>query len=72
MTRQFLALVLTFLAFTNSASAHPGHGNAAVQDGLTHYLTSPMHLGTGLLVVLAVATVARIAINAFRRSDEQR
>ena len=72
VTRQLLTLGLTFLALTNPLSAHPGHGNAAAQDGLTHYLTSPTHLGTGLLIVLAVAAVARIAINAFGRSDEQR
>lgn len=39
-------LVLTAVVLTlgvTSVAAHPGHGDPAIQDGLQHYLASPLH-----------------------------
>lgn len=53
MFRYLLTIILTLLC-SASASAHPGHGSTAHADGLMHYLTSPLHAGSALIVVAAM------------------
>ena len=63
--RTKLALwIFTFTAFiTNQGHAHPGHG--LFEHGLTHVLTSPVHLlvlagfGAGLLLAASLFRDAR-------------
>lgn len=55
--------VTTFSLLTvaaRSAVAHPGHGNPDLQDGLAHYLTSPLHVGPAVLLVVAGLTIAAV------------
>ena len=41
-----------------AANAHPGHG---IDSGLLHWLTSPLHLGVGIVVALALISGLRVA-----------
>lgn len=51
--RALLSLIVMML-LTASAYAHPGHGHhQEVPQGLMHYLTSPVHL-ISILVVLSL------------------
>ena len=51
MFRYLLTIALTFVVFSASASAHPGHGSPVHADGVMHYATSPLHAGSALIVV---------------------
>lgn len=47
-------MVIAFIAATDIAMAHPGHGAATTDSGVLHYLTSPMHCGPPLAVALMI------------------
>ena len=46
----------------STADAHPGHGSPAAQDGLWHYVTSPVHAGPAVLAAVIVLVAAGRAI----------
>jgi hypothetical protein len=64
MFRITASLVCIFCV-TYTAQAHPGHGNPAAQDGIQHYLTSPLHLIPGI----SVAVCAIAAMFLWRRTN---
>lgn len=47
-------VAIAFIAAADVATAHPGHGAATADSGVLHYLTSPMHSGPPMAVVLMV------------------
>jgi len=52
-------LIVAGLLFSVSAVAHPGHGTFSGQE-VWHYLTSPMHIGIGLTVIVIAVAVYKI------------
>lgn len=54
MFRYLLTIALTFVVFSATASAHPGHGSPVHADGVMHYLTSPWHAGSALIILAVV------------------
>ncbi len=52
LTLTILSAAVAILADADAAMAHPGHGTAAAEAGVLHYLTSPMHIGPFLAIVL--------------------
>jgi len=57
---------LALAAIVRTAQAHPGHGEGGGSFGFTHYLSEPVHIGIGVLIVLAVASVLMAARKAAR------
>ena len=52
-------LVVVGLLFSVSAVAHPGHGTFSGHE-LWHYVTSPMHVGIGLTVIVVALAVYKV------------
>jgi putative Mn2+ efflux pump MntP len=52
-------LVVAGLLFSVSAVAHPGHGTFTGHE-VWHYLTSPMHIGIGLTVIVIAVAVYKV------------
>ena len=50
--------ILTYLAISTAALAHPGHGAALPDEGAAHWLLSPAH-GLGLIALAAVLWAVR-------------
>ncbi len=63
--RSVIAFVCLFAASTSPVFGHPGHGTS---DGgaAWHYMTSPYHVGTGVVALLVVAAVG-VSVRAYRR-----
>lgn len=59
-------LFVAGLLFSSSAVAHPGHGTFSGYE-IWHYVTSLMHIGIGLTVIVVTVAVykALIASNRF-------
>jgi len=55
-------LVVVGLLFSVSAVAHPGHGSFSGYE-VWHYVTSPMHIGISLLVIVIAFTIYRVIKN---------
>ncbi|MEZ6060247.1 MAG: hypothetical protein R3C19_07800 [Planctomycetaceae bacterium] len=53
--------LLLFLSPT-IAVAHPGHGYAATQDGVLHYVVNPVHATPWILGAMALAVACRLVI----------
>ena len=50
------ASLVCLLCVSCTAQAHPGHGNPVAQEGIQHYLTSPLHiLPAAAVVACAIA-----------------
>jgi len=47
--------LLAIALITGRAAAHPGHGADGGSFRLLHYLTEPVHVGVGVLIVLGIA-----------------
>ena len=47
------------ILFSTNAAAHPGHGTFTGQE-IWHYVTSPMHIGIGLTVIVIAVTVYKV------------
>ncbi len=67
MTRLMTA-TSTFLCAA-TAWAHPGHGTPGESETITHYLTEPVHVGAGVLFLLAVFFLVRVLRRLFARSE---
>ena len=52
-------LVVAGLLFSFSAVAHPGHGTFSGHE-VWHYVTSPMHIGIGLTVIVIAVAVYKV------------
>ncbi|MCB0497507.1 MAG: hypothetical protein KDC79_15295 [Cyclobacteriaceae bacterium] len=67
-TRIFTLIAIVTILLPSLALAHPGHGTS---DGynLMHYLTSPMHLISVLLVVGASALAIRYAKSSRKQEN---
>jgi hypothetical protein len=53
-------VAITALTVSSPASAHPGHGLGGGSYSLLHYVTEPLHLLGGLVVVAAFASGAAL------------
>jgi hypothetical protein len=53
-------VAITALTVSSPASAHPGHGLAGGSYSLSHYVSEPLHLLGGLVVVAAFAAGAAL------------
>ena len=73
MSRQFrFALTIMGFVFTSIAAAHPGHGDGGGDFSLMHYLSDPLHIVIGLLLVAAVTATAWVRSTFPRpRADAQ-
>lgn len=54
MNTRFVVTLLTFLPL--SLFAHPGH-EALEDQGLIHYLTSPLHLSSLVLAIIVAGVI---------------
>ena len=54
-------LVVAGLLFSVSAVAHPGHGTFTGHE-IWHYVTSPLHIGLGLTVIVIAVAVYKMFI----------
>jgi hypothetical protein len=63
-------LVVAGLLFSSSAVAHPGHGTFSGHE-VWHYVTSPMHIGIGLTVII-IAVAAYKVLNAPNKSGARK
>lgn len=57
-----LATASLLMTQTPIADAHPGHGSPTVQDGVLHYVASPLHAGPVLIVAGIVAVGVWLAV----------
>lgn len=66
MKRVSLSLSLfAMIAFSNVANAHSGHGHPGDGNGITHYLTSPIHVLP--ILFAAILTTALLCISIRNR-----
>jgi hypothetical protein len=63
-------LVVMGLLFSISAVAHPGHGTFSGHE-VWHYVTSPMHVGIGLTVIVVALAVYKV-LRAPNKSDARK
>lgn len=56
--QRFLAAALVLGSTVPCALAHPGHGSAANQDGILHFVLSPLHVVPWLLLAIAGSLLA--------------
>ncbi|MEQ9408943.1 MAG: hypothetical protein RIK87_14495 [Fuerstiella sp.] len=68
--QRFILILSALLIGTSTADAHPGHGSPAAQDGLWHYLTSPVHAGPIVLAAI-IALVAAGRVIRWRNRDRK-
>ncbi len=66
---------LSVSMMASTANAHPGHGAAEAQQGLLHYVLSPLHatpwlMGVATLVIAATVLGARRRARIAIRRDE--
>jgi len=65
------ALLTALIFLTPSVvTAHPGHGSAAVQEGVLHYVANPSHAAVwlpGLVAVIAAIGFLRARRDRLRR-----
>ncbi|MCA9084466.1 MAG: hypothetical protein KDA81_10445 [Planctomycetaceae bacterium] len=67
---RFLTLAFLIGLSSESVWAHPGHGNPQTQDGLLHYVLSPVHSWPTLLLIVSIGLLIAGAGRIFRnRSD---
>ena len=64
------SLFVTGLLLSVSAMAHPGHGTISGYE-VWHYVTSPMHIGTALLVIVVAFTIYRVIKNPDRSTSRK-
>jgi hypothetical protein len=55
-------LAISALLFSGVAIAHPGHGTFSGKE-IAHYLTSPIHIGVALAVIVFAIIVIRKRIS---------
>ena len=67
MLRHLSIIVASVLLSATPAMAHPGHGAVQHQQGLMHYLTSPLHLGGGIACLLMAALTAALLLRSLRQ-----
>jgi hydrogenase/urease accessory protein HupE len=51
-------ITVLLLSLPAAVYAHPGHGSPGNPWGLLHYLAEPLHLGSGIIVAVAVLLAA--------------
>ncbi len=71
-TRFVSAVLLFMVVFCRLVEAHPGHGAAGGSRHWSHYLTSPYHLISTLLVCVAGWLAYRVVANRMAHAAAKR
>ena len=68
--RIFVSTAIVLTLSLGSAIAHPGHGDPAVQNGVVHYLASPIHFIPVICMAVAGAAIS-LTIRRHRKQQVQ-